>query len=381
MIKILHTADIHLGAKLAWLEDKSTEQRKQLLKTFEKTINLAIEHQVDVYCVCGDLFDTSFPSNATISFVQNLFQKLLDKNIYVAVLPGNHDRLVEGSIFSGEFLNHKNFFLFNDKNIQKFDIPELNLSIYGQGVDKQFSKESPLKPIVENFNETKDKDINIALLHGSVNLRNDQNSNFPIEVPEIETSGFNYIALGDWHGLLEIPNKSTKAYYCGSPETLAIDQKKSGQVLLIEIGETGTKVRAVGVGATRIVEENIQIAELKKPEDQSKNYLNREIIMKISENATSDVIKIVNIKGTKPVSLNLDTDDIKEILKDRLFFLKINDRTKLELNDKDISKFPEELVVGRFIKEAKKALEKSTDPVEVKLLEDVIQEGVQRLVG
>src|SRR5579872_5560797 len=99
MIKILHTADIHLGARLSKLEGKSEEQRVQIQKTFEHIVNLATEQKVDILLIAGDLFDSNNPEKSLLDFAMSNFAKLNDRHIYTLIALGTHDFLDEGSIF------------------------------------------------------------------------------------------------------------------------------------------------------------------------------------------------------------------------------------------------------------------------------------------
>ena len=57
MLKILHTADIHLGAKFSGLGNKGASQREQLRATFKNVIATAINERVNIVLIAGDLFD------------------------------------------------------------------------------------------------------------------------------------------------------------------------------------------------------------------------------------------------------------------------------------------------------------------------------------
>ncbi len=59
MIRLLHTADVHLGAKFLSLGDKGAAQREQIRASFKKLISLAIAEDVDVVLIAGDLFDAN----------------------------------------------------------------------------------------------------------------------------------------------------------------------------------------------------------------------------------------------------------------------------------------------------------------------------------
>lgn len=76
MIKILHTADLHLGRSFASLRDKAREHRRQLLKTFEKIIELAIRENVSLILIAGDLFDSNREYGIVIGKVLSAFNNL-----------------------------------------------------------------------------------------------------------------------------------------------------------------------------------------------------------------------------------------------------------------------------------------------------------------
>jgi len=66
MVKIVITADNHLGKyykKL--LPEKLQERRKRLRDAFEEVVNFAIEEKVDIFVQAGDLFDSPNPRQKT----------------------------------------------------------------------------------------------------------------------------------------------------------------------------------------------------------------------------------------------------------------------------------------------------------------------------
>lgn len=98
-MKILHTADWHLGAKTEG-RSRLNEQRK-ILAQIEK---MADEESVSVVIISGDIFDQAVPT----SEAEDLFYETLDnltkkKNRVVIAIAGNHDdhkRLLAGVHFA-----------------------------------------------------------------------------------------------------------------------------------------------------------------------------------------------------------------------------------------------------------------------------------------
>ena len=73
-VKILHTADIHIGARDAFLGTAAESRRFETLLTFEKIVDLAKEKSADLLVIAGDLFE-----NNTIEevFVEGVFNKII----------------------------------------------------------------------------------------------------------------------------------------------------------------------------------------------------------------------------------------------------------------------------------------------------------------
>ena len=81
MLKILHTADIHLGAKFSGLGNKGVSQREQLRITFENVIASAINERVNIVLIAGDLFDANQQPKKNIDLVIEQFNLLNQNNI------------------------------------------------------------------------------------------------------------------------------------------------------------------------------------------------------------------------------------------------------------------------------------------------------------
>ena len=72
-VKILHTADIHIGARDAFLGTAAESRRFETLLTFERIIDLAKENKVDILAIAGDLFESNTVEDA---FIDGVFNKI-----------------------------------------------------------------------------------------------------------------------------------------------------------------------------------------------------------------------------------------------------------------------------------------------------------------
>ena len=86
-MKILHTADWHLGKRLESISRH--EEQVIVLKEIEQ---LADEHNVDAIVIAGDLFDTFNPPNESIDLLYKTCKNLSKNGERVVIaIAGNHD--------------------------------------------------------------------------------------------------------------------------------------------------------------------------------------------------------------------------------------------------------------------------------------------------
>ena len=191
MIKILHTADIHLGREFPFLREKGREHRNQLLGTFERIVDLAIGEKASLFLIAGDLFDTNHVHGIVIGKVLAAFKKLEDKGIPVCILPGTHDAYDKDSIY--RFLSFPpNVTVLTPDNEKKI-YEGLDLTVYGRAFDDKLIGESP----VRGLSIVKESNFHIGMAHCSIRIKGFiEKDSMILDRREIANSGFDYLALG-----------------------------------------------------------------------------------------------------------------------------------------------------------------------------------------
>src|SRR5215207_4279757 len=91
MLRLLHTADVHLGARHADLGDRASAQRERQFAAFVATIDLAIAEGVDLLLIAGDLFDSNVQPRRSVERVAGQLRRLVDARIRTVITPGTHD--------------------------------------------------------------------------------------------------------------------------------------------------------------------------------------------------------------------------------------------------------------------------------------------------
>jgi DNA repair exonuclease SbcCD nuclease subunit len=367
MLKILHTADIHLGAKFSGLGNKGASQREQLRTTFKNVIATAINERVNIVLVAGDLFDSNQQPQRNIDLVIEQFNLLNQNNIPVCLIPGTHDSFDSSSIyrkvdFEGKCSNLK---IFAHENVSYKEYPDLNLTVYGKPNLSNRSRISPLKGLKPSTS-TK---FHIAMAHGSFYIpERIAEDDHVFRLEEVETSGMDYLALGHWHRVYRCPADSS-AWYSGPPEWIP-DQREKGTVLLVSLSDTSeVKVEPKKLGLRDYDEVEIDMSEI---QDLAK------LKMRISERANQNLVRKATLKGLRDAELIVNLEELGTALGDKFFHLSVMDKSHPKSGE--VAEDEERLIRNRFIKLMKEQIE-GLKGEESDIAENALQYGVALLDG
>jgi len=218
--RILHSSDFHLDQP----GDKACASLKALVK-------LAVEEEVDMMMIVGDLFDHNRVSDKLIKFVIDQLQCL---KAPVVILPGNHDCLVPGcALGKDEFWSKcPNVRIIKNSGGEIVDFSEVGISVWGRPIDT-FEDMKPMEGIPAPGNNGY---WQIALAHGYyVGNGASMFPSYHITEEEITKSGWDYIALGHVVTFSCVCSKPV-AYYCGAAPF-------TGMAAMVELSdETGVQV-------------------------------------------------------------------------------------------------------------------------------------------
>jgi exonuclease SbcD len=338
-VRLLHTADVHLGATFRVLGDRGREQRRQLEATFARVVTLAIAEGVNVMLIAGDLFDSVSAARAHLRFVAQELRRLGDAGIAVCAIAGNHDPLGEGSagVWRDLVAAAPAVTLFGPA-LEARVFPELDLTVVGRSRQRHLSAESPL----EGLPLARSTRFVVALAHGSVQ-RPDVPPQFgQIAREEIQRSEMDYVALGDWHSARDVSSGGVAAWYSGAPEMIDLDEPDSGTVCLVALEAPGK----VDVVRTRVGRRygrrlDLDIATLGGPEA---------VAELVRAHADPDLALTVVLAGLLSLADRVSAERLREELAGEFFRLEVRDESHLRPDGIDPAQFPENTVLGRFIR-------------------------------
>jgi exonuclease SbcD len=254
-IRFVHTADIHFGVENYGSIDSQTGLHSRLIdfkNSFNYIVNYAIEENVDCFIFAGDAYKNSFPTPTQQRILIKLFLKLLDNNIPVVIIVGNHDHI--GNSIKAHALDvfyhikHPLCLVFSKPGlsiihtksgpIQIIGVPWPFPAVIAKG--KKINS-SLIKSYVLNEINTLKKSLNPdypTVLVGHLTMANGifsgseknilENRDPLFTADELSDDRINYIALGHLHRYQYINEKiknQNPIVYSGSPDRIDFGEK------------------------------------------------------------------------------------------------------------------------------------------------------------
>ena len=326
MLRLIHTADVHLGARHDDLGEQAAAQRERQFAAFKAGIDLALAEKVDLFLIAGDLFDSNVQPRRSVERVAAELKRLVDARIRTVLIPGTHDVYDRASIYRAYDLVGMAGSQPDDDLITLLvpEQPSVHLKACDVVVHASVfaTKRAPHSPL-KGLDATKDRSAarwSIGLVHGSISIPGKTEHDEVVITPdEIAATGLHYLALGHWHSAQTGKAGGVTYAYAGAPEPIALDQDRAGKVLLVELdGDGATRtvsVRECQVGRTRF--EKVEL-------DAGALTTQPALVDSLRGRGDPDLVLDVRVVGVKPDELDLDLDEIETAL--TASFLKIRVR-------------------------------------------------------
>lgn len=227
MVKILHTADLHLR-----------EYGDERWEALRELIQIGKQNRVGVFAICGDLFDKDIDAENLRPRIRELFS---NTDFKVLIIPGNHDK---DSYQSGMYFGEDVFVL----GTPPFQVIELeDVRIAGMPFESIQGGEflRRIQALREVFTPHKKS---ILMCHGELLdaffSRNDfgpegEGRYMPFKLSYFEGVNIDYVLAGHFHSRFDVRQLETGGYfvYPGSP--VSVTKRETGQrkVNVFELGE------------------------------------------------------------------------------------------------------------------------------------------------
>jgi DNA repair protein SbcD/Mre11 len=195
LIKILHTADLHLDSplkSLALRDERLAAQVQTATRTaFQRLVQYAIDEGVSAILISGDLFDGKERSAKSAAFLISELNKLREAGIPVFYVKGNHD--AENPV-AGAFALPSNVHIFDGRG-GKVQLKDADIWIHGVSFRDKQAPDS----LLPKYDPPVQGAINIGMMHTSLSGAPGHDPYAPCTVAELQSHGFDYWALGHIH--------------------------------------------------------------------------------------------------------------------------------------------------------------------------------------
>jgi predicted phosphodiesterase len=232
MLKILHTADWHLGLRFrSFSEADQPKLTRARLDVVERIFGVAERHEVDAVLCAGDLFDSPEPAAEWWQGLARCIERADWSERPLILLPGNHDPLRPGSVWSPEHPFRQQL----PEWVKVVDRDDFSCQLGETAVvlatpcRSRAGDHDPTRSLPGR--EPGDERLRIGMVHGQTFDIDGHQTNFPIARDAAQERGLDYLALGDTHSFRQV-DSTVPTIYPGAPEPTKLREPEAGHVVL-----------------------------------------------------------------------------------------------------------------------------------------------------
>jgi len=371
MMRILHVADVHLGASYSSFGAHAAERSEAVLRAFRGLPEVAQEHGVHAVVVAGDLFDVPRPEERIAAEAREVFRRMLEVVPHVFLVPGNHDPVVIPGPYGDLPAAAHVFTAPTPSEPVHVETEAGPLTVYGFAFDFAHDPD-PLG----GLRRSEVEGVHVALVHGAVRDAPHWSGGDSLRLTRDQLGGFgvDYIALGDYHRFRppeEFANDgSVPACYAGS--FAAVDHTEAGPrgVVLAEVA-AGT------VPKVRLLPADVAPVQALPDVDVSTCADDLEVVERIAERVAVGALPVVTLAGQTEFAI--DPERVEAGLLARFPFARVRDRTRY-YDSKRLAELTErDDVVGHLARLGLTRIRDAADDDEIGLRERALRKALRAM--
>lgn len=244
MLRLLHTADWHLGQRFpSFPEEAQKKLSRARMDVVARILEAARRHRVSAVLCAGDLFDSFSPAEP---FWDGLAKTFRDHplDIPVFLVPGNHDPLTPESVWASSHPFRSrlpSWVHVVDRDDFVHEITP-DAVLYARPCRSQAGENDLALALPAR--EPGDGRIRIGCVHGNTFDIDRCQTNFPICRDAGVRRGLDYLAIGDTHSFRDVtPGLPVPTVYPGAPEPCNFGEEGAGHVAIVSLFRHGMRPR------------------------------------------------------------------------------------------------------------------------------------------
>lgn len=322
-MKILHTADIHLGARMdsVFPNEIAKIRKAELRSAFLRMVDYAAANGAEVVLLAGDIFDSDAPFKKDRDFFYGVVEQ--NPGINFLYLRGNHD------VSSGSERQLPNLHTFSDA-WQCYTFGDI--CIWGAEITS-----GNALSMYSTLSLREDK-TNIVVLHGQVGDRSGEGL---INLKKLRGKGIDYLALGHVHKpqIEQLDDRGQYAY-CGCLEGRGFDEPGDHGFIMLDVGKKVVPT-FVKFAERTINELDVDVSGLT---DGYSAY----VAVKKAVNFNKKDVYRINLVGETDYAVGDLVYDVQRYLSPEVFFVNVKDKTLKKL---DMSGYENDVTItGEFVR-------------------------------
>jgi len=242
--RFIHTADWQLGASFGtYGVDLAGQLKDARLTMIERIAEVAYNESAYHIVVAGDVWDSEMPSPQTLA--QSIGIMADASTLTWWLLPGNHDPYRRNLLWDRVVEAAPS----NVHSMLESSPIEVEPGVFF--LPAPWDSKSPGRDLTDYMDSAKTPQgaIRIGIAHGgTIDFSGESGDRAVIAKDRAISSHLDYLALGDWHGVREVGEKT---WYSGTPEADRFRRNEPGFCLVVEIDESNAvpKVTRQRIGA------------------------------------------------------------------------------------------------------------------------------------
>jgi exonuclease SbcD len=371
-MKILHTADIHVGYDTHGRHDATTGLNSRWLdvqKSLECMVKVALQEDIDLFLFCGDAYKDALPSPTEQRILARALRPVLDKGIPIVFVVGNHD--YPAAFGKANALQifpelHERVYLFSRPHSHDFETKSGKVRIVGL----PWPSRSMLAGLKENQGKTPEElraeihetyvgfiekeaeeiaqaqlpypailaahiHISDAIICSGSERINTNDVMF--SVASVAKREFSYVALGHIHKHQDLnPGAAERGeppvVYSGSIERITFSEEKDPKgFVIVEIdAQKRASYRHVPTPARRMLTIEIDIKEVKEHSE-----IEQRICQTLEKSNVQDAIVRIIISCRKEQQRHIDFKKIRDMMHSAFNLLPIQFQVPEERNERE----------------------------------------------